>query len=196
MNIQIDLATLHSIASIINIAPKANSGTPVLEQVRCNLFSDGMLTAIATDRYAIVMGSYQVDYAGNAIEFGISHSLAKFITGIKLPKYGHLYGDFEISANGDLTLTLAGQSFSASANTGKYPPVAEMLAKWQHGTEATPVELSLTLLSRLTKVVNQAGKKVENWKVELGKTDNPTKPAPIRLLAENFGAIQQPRIAR
>ena len=193
--LQIELKTLHSIASLINIASKPNSGTPVLEQVRCNLFSDGMLTAIATDRYAIVMGSYQVDYAGDTVEFGITHAMAKFITGIKLPKTGHLY--MELSITEELVVaTLAGQTFTAGNVKSNYPPVAEMLGKWQHGTEATPVELSLTLLSRLTKIVNQAGKKVENWKVELGKTDNSAKPAPIRLLAENFGAIQQPRIAR
>lgn len=195
MNIELDLKTLHSIASLINIASKANSGTPVLEQVRCTLFSDGMLTAIATDRYAIVMGSYQVEYTGDTMEFGVSHSLAKFISSIKLPKTGHLYG--ELNLHDDvITLRLAGQTFTAGNVKGNYPPVAELLGKWQHGTEAMPIELSLTLLSRLTKIVNEAGKKVENWKIELGKDGTAAKPAPVRLLAEGFAAIQQPRLAR
>lgn len=193
--ITIDLATAKSIASLINIAAKPKSVAPVLEQVRCNLFSDGMLVAVATDRYAIITASYDTDYSGETTQFGISHDVAKFISGIKAPQ-GGIYVEIDITNDG-VALSVAGQTFRAGAgNPGNYPPVAEMVAKWQHGTEATPVELDLTLLSRLTKIVNKAGKKVENWKVELGKTDNPSKPAPIRLLAENFGAIQQPRLSR
>lgn len=193
--ITIDLRDLHSIASLINIASKPNSGTPVLEQVRCTLFSDGMLVAVATDRYAIVSASYELDYAGDTIEFGISHGLAKFITGIKLPRTGRLYAELNFHDD-SITMRLAGQTFTAGNVAGNYPPVAEMVAKWQHAEQAMPVTLSLTLLSRLTKVVDRMGKKVENWSVELGASDNPNKPAPIRLLADGFSAIQQPRLAR
>ncbi len=189
--ITIDLATAKSIASLINIASKPKSVAPVLEQVRCNLYSDGMLVAVATDRYAIITASYDTEYTGETVQFGITHAMAKFITGLK----GYAELTLEISEE-LIVANIAGQTYTTGNVKANYPPVAEMVAKWQHGTEATPVELDLSLLSRLTKIVNKAGKKVENWKVELGKTDNPSKPAPIRLLAENFGAIQQPRLTR
>jgi hypothetical protein len=193
--INIDLATAKSIASLINIASKDKSGVPVLEQVRCTLFSDGMLVAVATDRYAIVTASYELDYSGETITFGIAHGVANFISRIKTPKGSNIPGTIEFNDDG-YSMQFNGQAIIARHVTGNYPPVSEMVAKWQRGTEATPVELSLTLLSRLTKVVDRLGKRLEDWKVELGNSDNPSKPAPIRLTHGTFAAIQQPRISR
>lgn len=194
--INIDLATAKSVASLINIACKPNSATPVLEQVRCTLFSDGMLVAVATDRYAIVTASYELDYSGETVEFGINHNVANFIGRIKAPKGMNVHGTIELTNDG-YSMQFNGQAIIAQAgNPANYPPVAEMVAKWHAGTEATPVELSLTLLSRLTKVVDRLGKKLEDWKVELGNTDNPAKPAPIRISHGTFVAIQQPRLSR
>jgi len=193
--INIDLATAKSIASLINIASKDKSGTPVLEQVHCTLFSDGMLVAVATDRYAIVSASYELDYSGRAVTFSITHGVANFISRIKTLKGMNVHGTIELNDDG-YTMQFNGQAIIARHVTGNYPPVAEMVAKWQLGTEATPVELSLTMLSRLTKVVDRLGKKLEDWKIELGNSDNPNKPAPIRLTHGTFAAIQQPRISR
>lgn len=194
--ITIDLATAKSIASLINIAAKPKSVAPVLEQVRVWVSTDYLISAVATDRYACITASWEVDLVGNDMpEFGIGHDMAKFIAGLKSPVNGHRYVTFEVNES-SVIVSSEGQSFTNDHVFGKYPPVVDLVSNWQAGANAVPVELSLTMLSRLAKITDRLGKKVEDWKIELGNSDNPNKPAPIRLSHGNLIAIQQPRIIR
>lgn len=187
-----DLATAKSIASLINIATKPKSWTPVLEQVRCTVNPDGTLTAVATDRYAVITATYMISSMAEPFEFGISHSAAKFIAGLKADRKELLVA-ITLDDEG-VCIHYAGQTITVAPVIGNYPPVASLIEDWKPGTDAMPVSLSLSLLSRLAKIVDVAGKKVEDWRIELAKTDNPAKPGPIKLEADRFIALQQPKL--
>lgn len=190
MNIHLDLATAKSIASLINIAEKATSATPVLQQVRCTLYVDGTIIAVATDRYAVIKASYETENTGGTTEFSITHSMAKFIAGIK---NGHS-GVYLSIVDDQVIASVGGDTHTTAKMLGNYPPVTELITNWQIGTDAMPVSLSLSLLSRLAKIVDVAGKKVEDWQIELGNSDRPARPAPVRLTHGSFIALQQPKL--
>ena len=187
LSIQVSLKIAKSIASLSNFASK-DKITPALTVVKIE-FSEGMIKALATDRYVAVRAKYDYDYDAYGVIY-LDAQAVKFITGLK----NSPFVQFELS-DGVLSIGDGSASVSSAIFKGNYPDIESIMDKHQPATVASIQRFRIELLAKLGKVISKIdGKKVENWVLEQGLSERPDRPAPMKATAENFDAIIQPNL--
>lgn len=205
--------------AIRSIAPCASSDdvTPVIQQVQLTV-ADGMLTAVATNRYIIGRVRYRLD-ADNAQANFSALIPAKRMSTLKLPTRQNVAQLELIEGNPDVIgrertsqLSISwGEHVVPLPVTGNYPPVDRLFpADDQIDTlQASPQLWSPKRMTELTKIGTGTGSKRETIMHYHGnvKTDNPAKPGPAYFTIEASGsgdwreglqidAILQPNLKR
>lgn len=165
---------------------------------RIHLQSKGTcITAYATDRYSAIKAFFdnmiEAENGDDQWETYLDQVAIKFITGLKQDKNYRPPVFFEIDEL-NLTITYANQSVTTLAVPDSLPDWRENLAtlvsglfqQWQPTTEARPAVFTMPRLGSLSKLLNEHGKKMEVWEIEMGE---PNKPA--RFTAGRFSALIQ-----
>jgi DNA polymerase III sliding clamp (beta) subunit (PCNA family) len=189
----VSMDTAKSIASFIAFAESARSGyTPALQVIRV-AFDSGKITATATDRYAVIQGTYD-GYDGKDGVIYLDASVAKFITSYKVPKYTYdPMVAFDVLDN-ILKVKTADTSISSSMMTGNYPAVETLFDSHKPAVTAEVHSFKIELLAKLGKVVGTDGNKIEQWNFEHGERQNPNRPTPLIATNGNFRALIQPML--
>jgi DNA polymerase III sliding clamp (beta) subunit (PCNA family) len=189
LSVQVPLNTARSIASLGAFTESARGNNPSIQVVKV-VFAEGGITAIATDRFIAIMGSYSYEYDSYGTVY-LDAAAIKFISGLKNSAYVEFtyYGD-------QLTVTDGNSSVSCKMYVGKYPAVDEMIRDHQAAEHVTPQRFRVELIAKLAKVLSpRDGKKVEQWTFTQGVLANgSSKPGPMLATAENFRAIIQPNL--
>ena len=187
LSIQLSLKVAKSIASLSNFASR-DKVTPALTVVKIE-FSEGMIKALATDRYVAVRAKYDYEYDAYGVIYFDAQAV-KFITGLK----NSPFVQFELS-DGVLSVGDGSASVSSKMFSGNYPAIETILDKHQPATIASAQTFTIELVTKLAKVIDPSnGKKVERWELEQGLTDVPARPAPLMARATGFTAIIQPNL--
>jgi DNA polymerase III sliding clamp (beta) subunit (PCNA family) len=189
----VSMDTAKSIASFIAFAESARGGyTPALQVIKVVL-GDGKITATATDRYAVIQGTYD-GYDGKDGVIYLDASVAKFITSYKVPKYTYdpmvAFDVFE----GNLTVKTADTSTTIKMLNGNYPAVEILFDSHKPAVTAEVHSFKIELLAKLGKVVGTDGNKIEQWNFEHGERQNPNRPSPLIATNGNFRALIQPML--
>lgn len=199
MTITIPLNLAKSLASMATIASK---DVAKLDRVYVQVLPNS-IHAVASDRYAIIESLYTERNGDGSLEFQITAEVAKFINAIKT-KETKAPVELEVFSDA-LTIKTLGQSATFTGSQlangtdlfNKLVEHAEIDAKAE---VAKPIVLNVALLSRVAKLVDYEGKKVERWSFNLGQTDSDNrKPSPIQAYAEGvitWHLVQQPLLTR
>lgn len=188
----VPLSTAKSIASFIAFAESARGGyTPALQVIRV-AFDSGKITATATDRYAVIQGTYD-GYGGERGTIYLDASVAKFITSYKVAKGYDPMITFD-SNDGDLSIKTGDASTTIRMMTGNYPAVETLFDSHKPATIAEVHSFKIELLAKLGKVVGTDGNKIEQWNFEHGERQNPNRPSPLIATNGNFRALIQPML--
>lgn len=201
MSITIPLNLAKSLASIIGFT---NKEVPNLARVYVEVLPNS-ITAVASDRYAIIESIYSERNGDGSLKFQITAEIAKFISGVKIANKTE---PVELSLDGDtLTVSVAGQSSKfANSQLANGKELSAKLLEFAEQADnnkaeiAKPITLNLTLLSRAAKLLDYDGKKVEKWSFHLGQSDlDGKKPSPINAYAAGvitWHLVQQPMLDR
>ena len=188
----IPLSTAKSIASFIAFAESARGGyTPALQVIKV-AFDSGKITATATDRYAVIQGTYD-GYEGDRGAIYLDASVAKFITSYKVAKGYDPIITFD-SNDGDLTITAGSTSTTIRLFNGNYPAVDTLFDSHKPAVTAEVHSFRIELIAKLGKVVGTDGNKIEQWNFEHGERQNPNRPSPLIATNGNFRALIQPML--
>ena len=186
------LSTAKSIASFIAFAESARGGyTPALQVIKV-VFDSGKITAIATDRYAVIHGTYD-GYEGDTGVIYLDASVAKFITGYKVAKGYDPIIAFDVN-DGDLLVNTANTSTTIRLFKGNYPAVETLFESHKPAVTADVHSFRIDLLAKLGKVIDTQGNKIEQWNFEHGERQNPNRPSPLIATNGNFKALIQPML--
>lgn len=160
------------------------------------------VSALASDRYAIIESIYTERNGDGSLKFGISAPVAKFINGIK-SKNTRESVEFTLIGT-DLTVSALGVAGTFSVRLSDFGMVwakfSELLAINNYGThaeKAMPITLDVALLSRCAKLLTYDGKKAEKWEFHLGSETEQRKPTPIHAYSAGvitYHLLQQPLI--
>jgi DNA polymerase III sliding clamp (beta) subunit (PCNA family) len=186
------ISTAKSIASFIAFAESARGGyTPALQVIRV-AFDSGKITATATDRYAVIQGTYD-GYDGKDGVIYLDASVAKFITSYKVAKHYDPMVAFDVF-EGNLTVKTGDASTTIRMMTGNYPAVETLFDSHKPAVTAEVHSFKIELLAKLGKVVGTDGNKIEQWNFEHGERQNPNRPSPMIATKDNFKALIQPNL--
>jgi hypothetical protein len=192
--INLNARVAKSAASLIAVAADRHS-TPLFQVVRVEI-KEQTLTAIATDKYSLAVANYDLDTETPEAVFYLDAAAVKFISGIKLPKYGFAgVVSFEIGedrltvAHGGTSVTLAYKSFEYPA-----PQMLSLVEGWQRGTEGQPFGIDPSRFASFAKILDADGNKISRWVMNFGQSTNGNKPAPLRLSAGEITLLTQPAI--
>lgn len=209
LTITLKAADAVAIASLIATADGKDS--PALAQVRLVPNADGVLVAVATNRY--VAATYflgmdaPVDLPVDGI--GLSPAACKFIAAnVKRVNKWTTREDVEIIANieaRELSVRHGAAVLGDTWPAGKYPvQILGLVDSWQPAPEVAPVRIGQTWLNQLGKLMD-GFTKVDSWILELGAnaayvagdlSRTATRPGPIRAKSGNYIALIQPRVDR
>ncbi len=172
------LATAKQIASLITFADSGRNATPTLSRIRVEI--DGnKLTAMATDRYAlVVLNLIMIETGSDNGAIYIDHDSAKFISSLKATGTdGFVYFDLD---GEDLTIGNRTGSMIAKQLKANYPPVNSLIENSIDASEVQPISLNVNLVARLGKLIDLDGKKIDLWaqRPQLSGTGS-TKPGPV-----------------
>lgn len=158
------------------------------------------VSALASDRYAIIESIYTERNGDGSLKFGINAPVAKFINGIK-SKNTRESVEFTLIGT-DLTVSALGVSGTFSVRLSDFGMIwdkfSELLAINSYAEKATPITLNVALLSRCAKLLTYDGKKAEKWEFHLGSETEQRKPTPIHAYSAGvitYHLLQQPLIA-
>jgi hypothetical protein len=186
------LSTAKSIASFIAFAESARGGyTPALQVIRVT-FAGGKITATATDRYAVIQGTYD-GYDGEDGVIYLDASVAKFITSYKVAKGYDPLITFDV-IDGDLKINTADASTTIRLMKGNYPAVETLFDSHKPAVTAEVHSFKIELIAKLGKVIDTQGNKIEQWNFEHGERQNPNRPSPLIATNGNFRALIQPML--
>jgi DNA polymerase III sliding clamp (beta) subunit (PCNA family) len=186
------ISTAKSIASFIAFAESARGGyTPALQVIKV-AFDSGKITATATDRYAVIQGTYD-GYDGDRGVIYLDATVAKFITSQKVAKGYDPLITFD-SNDGDLLVNTASTSTTVRLFKGNYPAVETLFDSHKPAVKAEIHSFRIDLLAKLGKVVGTDGNKIEQWNFEHGERQNPNRPSPLIATNGNFRALIQPML--
>lgn len=158
------------------------------------------VSALASDRYAIIESIYTERNGDGSLNFGINAPVAKFINGIK-SKNTRESVEFTLIGT-DLTVSALGVSGTFSVRLSDFGMIwakfSELLAINSYAEKAMPITLDVALLSRCAKLLTYDGKKAEKWEFHLGSETEQRKPTPIHAYSAgiiSYHLLQQPLIA-
>ena len=175
-----------SIASMVALTSK-DKVTPALQLVRLSV-TKYKITAIATDRY--VLGRLVLDYDGTDSEIDDYYLDAAALKLMATTKAGLVS-----IKHGETHFTVS--DYSSSVNVpifmGNYPKVETMIPDAPEATPTGETSFSIDLLSKLGKLVDANGKKIDAWKILPGGTEN-GRPKAWAATADNFTVLIQPRL--
>lgn len=161
------------------------------------------VSALASDRYAIIESIYTERNGDGYLEFGINADGAKFINSLKSKnQHEPIQFDFDESSQ-SLRISGLGMSMFQHFNNEHFGHVwsrfEELLAIENKSEKATPITLDLTLLSRCAKLLAYDGKKANLWEFHLGSETEQRKPSPIHAYSAGvitYHLLQQPVMPR
>lgn len=186
------ISTAKSIASFISFAESSRGGyTPMLQVIKV-AFASGKITATATDRYAVIQGTYDGNEGDDGVIY-LDASIAKFITGYKVAKNYDPMIAFDVF-EGNLTVKTGDTSATITLLKGNYPAVETLFDSHKPAVTAEVHSFRIDLLAKLGKVIDTQGNKVEQWNFEHGERQNPNRPSPLIATNGNFKALIQPML--
>lgn len=163
----------------------------------------GTVSALASDRYAIIESIYTERNGDGSLNFGINADGAKFINSLKSKnQHEPIQFDFDESS---LSLRISGLGLSMFQHyTGRdfaliWDKFSELLAIENKAEKATPITLDMTQLSRCAKLLTYDGKKADRWEFHLGSETEQRKPSPIHAYSAGvitYHLLQQPLLPR
>lgn len=196
MKVKLTKYQAETIASLAVFSAKPADYVPVLNQVRIKI-ENNQLTALATNRFAVVKYTTELETPAEDSEFSLSGELLKFLKQnlTKSYKYGVT---LELGETNEITATLElGPSFSSVQVAGKFPAIETLLDNWKAATEATALTLKIEFLAALEKIkIN--GESADKWNFAPGlNVNNPTKPGPVMVShGDNLTGLIQPNLIK
>ena len=156
--------------------------TPVLTETWITV-KDNVLTAMATDRFALV--KYEEAFSWDVYdgEFRLTPSLSKFLKANLVKAYkGSVF--IHVADDGAVTVELQnGAALTDVPSNAKRPNVETLFESWKPDTVARALAFRIEFLARLEKI-KLDGEFADLWHLEPGaNTYDPNKPGP--LLATN-----------
>ena len=186
------ISTAKSIASFIAFAESARGGyTPALQVIKV-AFDSGKITATATDRYAVIQGTYNSNDGDDGVIY-FDASIAKFITSYKVAKNYDPMVAFDVF-DGNLTVKTGDASTTVRMFNGNHPAVETLFDSHKPAQVAEVHSFRIELIAKLGKVIGTDGNKVEQWNFEHGERQNPNRPSPLIATNGNFKALIQPML--
>ena len=159
--------------------------------IRCEV-NTNQITAIATDKYSLAVATYEIDTDIIDDVFYIDADAAKFIAGLKAPRYGSFPVEFDFGVE-EIRISYDGQSITQYSQNTAYPPVVDMIHHWQAADAAADLAINMQRVATYSKLIGSDGKKIEKWVMKLGaNAANPAKPAPLRFEAGEITILSQP----
>lgn len=161
------------------------------------------VSALASDRYAIIESIYTERNGDGYLAFGIDAQGAKFITSLK-SKNQHEPVEFTSDpASRSLRISGLGSSIIQRYDGKDFGLIwerfTELLAIENKADKAMPITLNMTLLGRCAKLLAYDGKKAERWEFHLGSEERSGKPSPIHAYSAGvitYHLLQQPLLPR
>lgn len=155
------------------------------------------VSALASDRYAIIESIYTERNGDGSLRFGIDAQIAKFINSIK-SKNTRESVEFTLIGT-ELTISALGVSGTFITRLSDFGMIwdkfSELLRINSYADKATPITLNMTLLARCAKLLTYDGKKAEKWEFHLGSETEHRKPSPIHAYSAGtitYHLLQQP----
>lgn len=155
------------------------------------------VSAMASDRYAIIESIYTERNGEGSLQFGINAPVAKFINSLK-SKNNREIVEFTLVGN-DLTVSALGVSGTFNVRLADYGTIwerfSELLKINSYADKATPITLNVALLARCAKLLTYDGKKAEKWEFHLGAETEQRRPSPIHAYSGGtitYHLVQQP----
>lgn len=164
--------------------------TPALTLVKLSV-SKYKITAIATDRY--VLGRLVLDHDGADSEIDDYYLDAAALKLMATTKAGLVS-----IRHGETHFTVS--DYSSSVNVpiflGNYPKIEIMIPETPEAIPTGETSFSIDLLSKLSKLVDANGKKIDAWKIFPGGNTEHGKPNAWAATADNYTVLIQPRLNR
>lgn len=155
------------------------------------------VSAMASDRYAIIESIYTERNGEGSLQFGINAQIAKFINTLK-SKSNRESVEFTLTGT-DLTVSALGVSGTFTTRLSDFGAIwerfSDLMAINGYASHVTPINLNVTLLSRCAKLLTYDGKKAEKWEFHLGSETEQRKPSPIHAYSGGvitYHLLQQP----
>jgi DNA polymerase III sliding clamp (beta) subunit (PCNA family) len=180
-----------SIASLSEFAQKGRDAHPELARVYLSI-ADGKLKALATDRYT--MASYSIELEQDiTAELVLSVNACKWLmTNVKKTTIGYVV---LTKTEDSLVITTANGSFNDELiESEKGKTLGDFIEEKtkENATQAYPVKLTVAHLLKLGKLSSNFGK-VDQVVQTLTPQERENRSGPVKLQADNFSVIIQPR---
>lgn len=161
------------------------------------------VSALASDRYAIIESIYTERNGDGYLEFGINADGAKFINSLKSKNQNEPIQFVSDPASRSIRISGLGSSliqrYDGEHFGHAWSRFEELLAIENKSEKATPITLDVALLSRCSKLLAYDGKKANLWEFHLGSETEQRKPSPIHAYSAGvitYHLLQQPVMPR
>lgn len=198
-SITLPLNIAKALASMVSFTDKDNDKLAYVYVVA----TPSTVSALASDRYAIIESIYTERNGEGYLSFGISADGAKFINSLKSKNQREPIQFSLDTASRSLRISGLGssliQSYTGEHFSAIWDKFEELLAIESKADKATPITLNVALLSRCAKLLTYDGKKAEKWEFHLGAETEQRKPSPIHAYSAGtitYHLLQQPMLPR
>jgi hypothetical protein len=177
-----------SIGSMAVLLAAAKDPTPSLHLLKLSV-TKYKITATATDRY--VLGRLVLEHQGNDSEVSDYYLNAAALKLMATTKAGLVS-----IKHGETSFTVSDYNTSVSVPIflGTFPPVENLIPEIPAAVPTGETSFSMALLTKLSKLVDANGKKIDAWKFLPGGNSEYGKPNAWAATADNYTVLIQPRL--